>query len=159
MKKLLFAITLVLAACGSDTAAPTSLGATGAWARSSTPGATNGVVYLTVSSPTADAVVAAAVPADVAGSAELHETMGGGGGAAMPNMPDMTTGSGEMTMTPVDAIEVPAGGSVAFEPGGKHIMLTSLAHPLKAGDHFTLTLTMKSGATLPVDVQVADNAP
>lgn len=159
MKKLLLALIVVLAACGSDTAAPTALSASGAWARSSTPGATNGVVYLTLASPTADAVVSASVPAEVAATAELHETMGGGGGAAMPNMPNMASGNGQMTMTPVQSVEVPAGGSVAFEPGGKHIMLTALAAPLKAGDHFTLTLTMKSRATLPVDVLVADNAP
>ena len=150
---------LFAAACGSDVASPSVLSSAGAWARTTPPGATNGVVYLQITSPTDDAIGGASVPASVAGSAELHETMGAEGGAAMPNMPNMDSGDGEMTMTPVDSVLLPAGEPVAFEPGGKHIMLVDLANPLTAGDHLALTLTLANGTTLPIDVVVADNAP
>ena len=154
------AATLLLAACGSDGgAAPVSeLTATGAWARTSPPGATNGVVYVQVASPVDDAIVGASVPTDIAGAAELHETMGGGGTSPMPNMPEMAT-DGQMTMAPIASVEVTPKAPAVFEPGGKHIMLTDLAAPLTAGSTFTITFTMKSGATLPVTVTVADNAP
>ncbi|MFZ4721314.1 MAG: copper chaperone PCu(A)C [Ilumatobacteraceae bacterium] len=157
---LLAAAALLFTACGSEsTAAPvTQLTATGAWARTTPPGATNGVVYVQVASPTDDAIVGAAVPAEVAGGAELHETMGSDGTSPMANMPEMAT-DGQMTMAPVDAVELPAGATVAFEPGGKHVMLTGLAAPLVAGATFTITFTLKSGASLPVEVTVADNAP
>lgn len=158
---LLLTATLVLfAACGSDSgAAPvTELTATGAWARTSPPGATNGVVYVQIASPIDDAIVGASVPADVAGAAELHETMGGGGTSPMANMPEMAT-DGQMTMTPIDSVVVSPEAPAVFEPSGKHIMLTDLAAPLTAGSTFTITFTMKSGATLPVTVTVADNAP
>lgn len=162
MRRLLVltAAALLLAACGSDGgAAPVSqLTASGAWARTTPPGATNGVVYVQIVSPTDDAIVGASVPADIAGAAELHETMGGGGTSPMPNMPEMAT-DGQMTMTPVDSVALDGNVPVAFEPGGKHIMLTDLAAPLKAGATFTITFTLKSGATLPVKVTVADNAP
>ena len=59
---LLAAAALLFTACGSEsTAAPvTQLTATGAWARTTPPGATNGVVYVQVASPTDDAIVGAA---------------------------------------------------------------------------------------------------
>ncbi len=161
-RRLLFlAVAATLfAACGSDGGASpvTALTASGAWARTTPPGATNGVVYVSVVSPTADAIVGAAVPADIADAAELHETMGGSGTSPMPNMPEMAT-DGQMTMAPVDSVALDANVPVAFEPGGKHIMLTDLKAPLTAGTTFTITLTLKSGATLPVTVTVADNAP
>jgi periplasmic copper chaperone A len=150
---------LLATACGSGPNAPAALSATGAWARTTPPGATNGVVYMQIVSPVDDAIVAVSVPASVAASAELHETMGADGGAAMPNMPNMASGDGQMTMTPVDSVPLPAGTPVAFEPGGKHIMLVDLLAPLTEGQHLTLTATLKSGTTLPVDVVVANNEP
>lgn len=159
---LLLAVAAVcFAACGSDSGAKpvTELTASGAWARTTPPGATNGVVYVQVVGPGDDAIMGAIVPTDVAGAAELHETMGGGGTSPMPNMPEMATGDGEMTMSPVESVTLEAGEPVVFEPGGKHIMLTDLVAPLTAGATFTLTLTMRSGATLPVTVTVADNPP
>ena len=152
---------LASSGCGSGgSAAVERLTASGAWARSTPPGAENGVVYVTVASPDATAIVAAAVPSDVAAAAELHETMVDDG-SGMGNMPGMdhSDTEGGMTMEPVASVPVPAGGEVSFEPGGKHIMLTGLADPLESGEHFTLTLTMADGATLPVDVVVSDNEP
>lgn len=152
-------VGVLFAGCGSPSPAVTELAATGAWARTSHPGATNGVVYVQISSPTENSITAVSVPASVAAAAELHETMSAGGTSPMPNMPEMGDGNSEMTMAPVDSVDIPAGGSVTFEPGGKHIMLVDLAAPLAAGDTFQLTFTLADGTTMPVDVVVADNAP
>lgn len=150
---------LLLAACSSDPPTVTELTVRGAWARTTPETATNGVAYLTITSPTDDRIVGVAVPGDIAAAAELHETMGGAGASPMPNMPDMTTPGSEMTMTPLDSVELPAGTAVVFEPGGKHIMLTGLTGPLLAGAHLPLTLTFASGTTLTVDVVVAVSSP
>jgi copper(I)-binding protein len=37
-----------------------------------------------------------------------------------------------MRMRMLDAVEIPAGKAVTLEPGGLHIMLTGIDHPLKA---------------------------
>ena len=97
------------------------------WSRATAAGATTGVVYLTVQSPTADQITGASVPADIAAVAQLHETTGGG--------------SSMMGMQQVSSVSLPAGTAVAFEPGGYHIMLVDLAAPLTDGQQFPVTLT------------------
>ncbi|MCG8357738.1 MAG: copper chaperone PCu(A)C [Kiloniellales bacterium] len=85
----------------------------------------------------ADRLVAAATPA--AGRVELHTHIMEG---------DV------MKMRQVEAIEVPAGDSVALEPGGLHIMLFDLDPPLKEGDSFPLTLTFEKAGALTATVAV-----
>jgi copper(I)-binding protein len=63
---------------------------------------------------------------------------------------------GAMMMQEVEAIEVPAGGSVSLEPGGLHIMLLELAEPLEAGTSFDLTLILDDGEEHQVSVEVRD---
>jgi copper(I)-binding protein len=156
---LLAGYVAVLAACGTSPANVAELSASGAWARATPVGATNGVVYLQVTSPTDGALASVSVPASVAAGAELHETMGAAGASPMANMPQMGNGTNTMTMAPLDSVALPADSPVVFEPGGKHIMLVDLTAPLEVGQTFTLTLTLADGTILPVDVVVADNAP
>ena len=46
-----------------------------AWARSSPAGVADGVAYMTMESPVDDQLIGVSVPADVAASVELHETV------------------------------------------------------------------------------------
>jgi copper(I)-binding protein len=143
-----------LAACGSDE--PTELATNGAWARPTPTGATNGVVYLTLTTDIDDTLVAATVPADVAAEAELHQTIVEGGGSHSHG----GGGGGEsMAMGEVEGLDVAAGDELVFEPGGNHVMLVDLADELVLGEEFVLTLTLASGRTLDVRVVVADNPP
>jgi copper(I)-binding protein len=48
---------------------------------------------------------------------------------------------GVASMTMVDGIDVPAGGTVTLAPAGFHVMFAGLKQPLKEGDDFPLTLT------------------
>lgn len=66
------------------------------------------------------------VTADYAVRAEMHETMAGGG---------------RMSMRPLAAVPVPAGQEVAFEPGGRHVMLFDLDRRAVPGTTTLLTLT------------------
>lgn len=159
------AAALLLGACGSDSSSGVSeLTVERAWARTTPAAATTGVVYLEITSPDDDAIVGAAVPADIAASAELHETMAAGesGHSHGGDTADTTGGSvpsGEMVMEPLESVELPADSTVVFEPGGLHIMLIDLAAPLELDQEFTLTLTLGSGDQIDVDVVVADNVP
>jgi hypothetical protein len=66
---------------------------------------------------------------------------------------------GMMRMSAEPTIPAPAGGRVAFAPGGRHLMLVGLKRTLKTGDHVPVTLRFKSGARLDVDLSVRTTPP
>ena len=73
---VVFSLVLVAAACGDeDTTEAGGLSATGAWARTSPMMAEAGAAYMELSSDEAVTIVSASVPADVAATVELHETV------------------------------------------------------------------------------------
>ncbi|MFM8267246.1 MAG: copper chaperone PCu(A)C, partial [Ilumatobacteraceae bacterium] len=120
--RVLVAIGLVSvlgAACGDDSEA--TLEITGAWARTSPMNVDNGAAYLRLTSPVDDTLLDVSVDAGVAMAAELHETVMSGDGMS---------GMDGMSMQEVDSIPLPAGETVALEPGGSHIMLLGLTAPL-----------------------------
>jgi protein SCO1 len=108
-----------------------------AWSRATAPGASVGVAYFNISNAgAADSLVAIDSPA--AQRAEMHST---------------TTG-GSMQMRPVEFVEIPAGGYVAFTPGGLHVMLIDLKRPLTEGERLPLTLVFKRSGRVQVDAIV-----
>ncbi|QGG95880.1 copper chaperone PCu(A)C [Actinomarinicola tropica] len=115
-----------------------------AWARTSPMMAANGAAYMRITSPVDDRLVAASVSPDVAMTTEVHET----------SMSD--DGSGEMMMQEVDGIDLPAGETVALEPGGYHVMLMGLTEPLEVGGEIEITLELESGGTVTVTAEVRD---
>ena len=67
----------------------------------------------------------------------------------------MTMDNGVMKMRPIaGGIALDSGKSVAFEPGGRHIMLMGLKAPLKAGDKFPITFVFAHAAPMTVSVTV-----
>lgn len=157
------------AACGDDskpqgTKTPTQstlgeLGVTGQWARTSPADATNGAVYFTVVSATADRLTGVTVDAAVAGMAQIHETvMVTDDTMAMGSDTTMAMG-GEMEMREVDGIDVAAGEPLVLEPGGYHVMLMELAQPLEVGASIAVTLTFETAGDITIDVPVLDEAP
>jgi copper(I)-binding protein len=173
----LVAGALLLAGCGSDSEGaadePTTTEAaeteaaieiTEVWARQSPMGTTAGAVYLDITSDEDDALVGASVPAEIAGTVEVHETvvsdeeMGGDMTETTmgEDMGDDGEGMGSMTMREVESVELPAGETVSLEPGGFHIMLLDLVAPLEVGDSFEVTLTFESGAEQTVTAEVRE---
>jgi copper(I)-binding protein len=59
-----------------------------------------------------------------------------------------------MSMKEVASVTIPANGSVTFEPGGYHIMLTGLAAPLKNGQKFDLNLGFLNAGVIKVTATV-----
>lgn len=165
-------------------AATEELEITDVWARTSPMNAEAGAVYMEITSPIDDALVGASVPTDIAGTTQIHETvmaeeMGGEEEVGEPSttvemggeettdtteaMGDEETtettaamGDDTMTMQEVERIELPAGETVALEPGGYHIMLLELAAPLEVGETFELTLEFEEAGERTVTVEVRE---
>jgi periplasmic copper chaperone A len=133
-----FALCFAAAVAAAQGSGAGSVAVMQPWARA-TPGMSKiGAVYLTLRSPRADTLVAAATPA--AREAQLHE---------------MEMSGMVMKMRPLKSVALPAGHPVVFAPGGMHIMLMGLKAPLRAGDSFPLTLTFAKAGNETVTVAVA----
>ena len=171
----MFAVGL-LAACGSDEDSG-GVQVDGAWARTSPMNAEAGVAYMVLSADDAVSIVSASADGEVAGRIELHETVPvseddmaddamsddqmADDEMADDEMADSEGDGGDMAMTmqQVTSIDIPAGGEVALEPGGLHVMLLELPDPLELGETFDLTLMTDAGDAIVVNVEVRDEAP
>ncbi len=99
----------------------------------------NSAGYMTLRNTgrTADRLLS--VQSDVAAAVELHKS----------EMKD-----GMMTMSPVDGIDVPAGGEAQLKSGGLHIMFIGLKQPLKAGDKVQIKLRFQQAGEVVVQAEV-----
>ena len=112
------------------------------WSRAMPESSPTGGVYLLLSNrgKTADKLLSASTPR--AAKAELHTHI---------------NDNGVMRMREVaGGVEVAAGQQVKFAPGSYHVMLMGLKQPLRAGDHFPLTLRFEKAGSVTVDVAVED---
>ena len=131
-------LAALLAVPLAATAQPAPVSVEQAWARA-TPGQSSvGALYLTLRATAADRLASISTP--VSGMAMLHETRDVGGVMQMRELP---------------GLPLPTGQLVAMKPGGVHVMLMDLSHPLKRGDHFPVTLTFDHAPPVTVEVTVA----
>lgn len=102
-------------------------------------GGANGAIYMTINNTgdAADRLMKAT--GDIAKSIELHTVIKNG---------DV------MQMRPVEAIDVPAKGSVKLMPGGFHVMLIGLNRDLKLGDTVDVTLQFEKAGAIKVTATV-----
>ena len=130
---------LPLAAAQAQNAPGAKIEVVSPWARATPAGAENAAAYMTLvnKGQAADRLVSASTP--VAKMAQLHKTV---------------DDNGVMKMLPVDGVEVHAGSQAVFKPGGYHVMLMKLAHPLEVGQSFPLTLTFEKAGAITVTVKV-----
>jgi periplasmic copper chaperone A len=62
---------------------------------------------------------------------------------------------GVMSMAPIEGgVAVPAGGKVAFERGGKHVMLFDISPAVKAGGTLKLSFTYADGRVIQASAAV-----
>lgn len=129
----LFAIFLAAPALAGD------ITVSDPFARASAGKAQVGAAFMTLKngSVSDDTLLSASSP--VADNAELHNHIMEG---------DV------MRMREVKSIDVPAGGMVALQPGGLHVMLIGLKQPLRQGEVFPLTLTFAKAGVVTVEVPV-----
>jgi copper(I)-binding protein len=100
-----------------------------------------GAVYLTVVNHGAQSDRLLRVECSVAEAAEFHESR---------------EEKGMMTMVPhPDGFEVPAGGTLALQPGGKHVMLVAPRMFAASGGTIPLTLHFARAGTVQAQAKVA----
>ena len=97
-----------------------------AWARATVPGQKGTGAFMRLTAKEGARLVGVSSP--VAGVAEVHE---------------MKMDGDVMKMRAVPMLELPAGKSVQFKPGGYHVMLMDLKQPLPNGSTVPLTLVFK----------------
>lgn len=97
-------------------------------------------VYMTISN-TGDADRLVKASSDVAAAVELHNN---------------ENKDGVMIMTQLQSVDVPAGGTVEFDPGGMHVMLIGLKRDLKPGDTVPITLQFAQAGDVAVQATVRD---
>lgn len=131
-------LAVTLAACGgAGSATPGPMSVHDAWVRAPMAGAmTAGYLVMDNATGQADALTGVTIPAG--GMVTLHKTT--------------TDASGMSGMSPVDAIHIPAGGTVTLAPGGFHLMIDGLV--AKAGDKVELRLTFEHAGTVVVQAEV-----
>lgn len=96
-----------------------------AWVRV-VPGAPVAAGYFELHNPGSSAITVTTVASPQFGRVHMHESL--------------TDDEGMATMQPVDSVTVAAGQSLAFAPGGYHLMLFNAEQPLQPGDDVTLKL-------------------
>ncbi|WP_029259280.1 MULTISPECIES: copper chaperone PCu(A)C [unclassified Microbacterium] len=112
-----------------------------AWVKSAEEGMSAGFGTLVNSGD--DDVTVVSVTSEASKMLELHETV--------------ENEAGEMVMREKDGgFVIPAGGKLALEPGGNHIMMMDLTGPLTAGSDVTFTLTFSDDSTYEFTAPVKD---
>ncbi len=150
---LLVAAALALSGCAASTTGSTAsdeamaadaasaISISDAWVKAADSGMSAGFGELENDGRTNVTVVSATTAAS--SMLELHETV--------------ENEAGEMVMRQIEGgFVIPAGGSLALEPGGNHIMLMDLTAPLKAGEEVTFTLTFSDESTFSFTAPVKD---
>ena len=127
MKKL-----LTLALLSASTLLASTLLVNDAYVRATPPGLPNSAAFMTIKNETSKDINIAKATSKVAKFVELHTH----------DMKD-----GVMKMYQVPKITVPKNGNVVLKPGGFHVMLIGLYHPLKKGESVTFTLELENGET------------
>lgn len=95
-----------------------------------------GAAYFTVANTAASGTISiSAIAIAGAAKAEMHETKDG-------------------AMRMVDRVDVEAGSTVKFAPGGLHVMAFDLDHTLTAGGASILTATFADGSTAAVPLKL-----
>ncbi|MCA1749279.1 MAG: copper chaperone PCu(A)C [Sphingomonadales bacterium] len=129
---------VLLAGCGSTAGDEAAEPVEEAWVRLPAVDGRPGAAYFTLNGGEAGDVLIA-VDSPAAATVELHESRIEGEA---------------MTMRPVEAIEVPADGSVTLAPRGLHAMLFGLASDLEPGGTLPLNLRFDSGRDVQVDARI-----
>ena len=130
MKQLSLIALLLMS--GAANAAPVDI--TDAWFRA-LPGKLPAGGYFTAQNNTRRDIAITGASSDACGMLMIHQSSNKGGMSGM----DM-----------VDKVNVPAGGQVAFAPGGYHLMCTDPTPKMKIGARVPVLLSLSDGSAVAV---------
>lgn len=112
---------------------------TNEWVRATPPGSRMTAGYLTLHNAADHQVTLVSVSSPHSERVELHRT---------------TLVDDVARMEKMEALDIPAGGSVELAPGGLHLMLIGLRGDLREGGDVTLHLVFDDGWEVEVEAQV-----
>lgn len=115
-----------------------SIEISGAFTRATLPNAPVGGGFLTITNKGAQADRLVSASVEIAKEAQIHEMAMEGDVMKMRQLKD--------------GLEIPAGETVALEPGGFHLMFMGLSGAIKEGDVVPVTLTFEKAGTVTVDL-------
>jgi len=110
------------------------------WARATPKGASSAAAYLAVTNngPVPERLSCAG--SDAAAQCQIHT---------------MSVENGVMKMRPVEGgLEIRPGEMIKLKPGGDHLMLTQIKHPLEAGKTVQATLQFEKAGTVKVEFPI-----
>jgi copper(I)-binding protein len=140
----LFAAPLVLGVTLPANAADYDLGSihiSQTWARATPNGASAGAAYMTITNKGTEPDRVSCVASDASAQCEIHT---------------MTMDNGVMKMRPVEGgLEIKPGETVTLKPGGYHVMLVDLKHPLQQGQMVQTELKFDKAGTIKVESPIA----
>ena len=110
----------------------------GAFTRATLPNAPVGGGFFTITNTGTEADRLVSATTDIAREAQIHEMAMEGDVMKMRQLKD--------------GLEIPAGETVALEPGGFHLMFMGLNGTIKEGDVVPVTLTFEKAGTVVVDL-------
>ena len=108
-----------------------------AWVRATVPGQPVAGAYLTVESQSSARLLS--VRSEIARAVEIHE---------------MSSTDGIMRMRRLESVDLPAGREIRLAPGGVHLMLLDLRHPLRAGEQIELDVVTAAAGEEPKTTRV-----
>jgi copper(I)-binding protein len=118
-----------------------SIQITAPWARATPKGATSGAAYMTITNTGKTPDKVTCVSSDASAECQIHT---------------MTMDNGVMQMRPVEGgLEIKPGETVTLKPGGLHMMLVNLKHPLEQGSTVKAALKFDSAGSVDVDYPIA----
>ncbi len=111
------------------------------WSRATPKGAASGAGYMTVTNNGTTPDKVNCVSSDVSAQCQIHT---------------MTMEDGVMKMRPVEGgLEIKPGETITLKPGGFHMMLLDLKHPLEQGQNVKATLKFDHAGTVDVEYPIA----
>lgn len=128
----------VVAACSGQAHQEGGIALSAAWLRASAPGAAQAAAYFTITNTgSSDRLIGVE---STVGSATLHESR--------------VDAAGVVRMQPLETVDLPAGQVVEFAPLGRHVMLTGLRAPLRAGQRIPLVLKFAHAPPVSAEAEV-----
>ena len=114
---------------------------TAPWARATPKGASAGAAYMTITNTGKTPDKVNCVSSDASAECQIHT---------------MTMDNGVMQMRPVEGgLEIRPGETVTLKPGGFHMMLVNLKHPLEQGNTVKATLKFDTAGSVDVEYPIA----
>lgn len=111
------------------------------WARATPKGAVAGAAYMTITNTGKTPDKVNCVSSDASAQCQIHT---------------MSMDNGVMKMRPVEGgLEIKPGETVTLAPGGLHMMLVNLKHPLEAGQSVMATLKFDNAGAVDVTYPIA----